>query len=444
MERQNKSKKDDRSKMDLTPAFFQRVWTQSESIRAWRAPHVSFSLSLSLPLQPRLPRPIALRGMAAAGRRVRGKTTMAVKLPGCETTSGLVSAKNWMVVSTFDAAPAFSSESMLYMIYQRETQARCGKHYQIFIQLKTKMRKGQVADMMGYPRCPKGGTLGMNADGLPNRLAFCVAHGPPAKSASYCSSSSYCQVCGQGDSPYFPGVCSEGCILAKNKGRIMEPVQEGAIVEGALPGRHTEILSMVKKGCGSGDIIETLGGSAPYYMRFVDKALSLFAPKRDFKPKVFWLHGTSGTDKSRLARAVHLNTYCKPPDSKWFDGYDGQPVVVINDLRKMTFTFSYLLDLLDRYPFQVEVKGSYRQFVSKVIIITSSKRHEDLWGELAGVRNDNLDQLTRRLTEQVEFPLEMNEKRALLFRMRTALKEVTSEIDELFGTWDGTGEVPQP
>ena len=233
-----------------------------------------------------------------------------------------------------------------------------------------------------------------------------------------------------------------GCVLAKAKGRIADPVQHGTLVEGALPGRHLEILQMVKHGEGAASIIEALGGSAPQYLRFMEKTLTLFAPKRDFKPAVYWLWGASGTDKSRLARAIHLETYCKPPDSRWFDGYDCQPVTVVNDLRKMTFTFSYLLDLLDRYPFQVEVKGGYRQFVSKVIVITSSKRHEDLWGELSGAQNEHLDQLTRRITEQVQFPLAIADKKALLFRMRTSLKTVTSEQDDVFGTWDGRGDPP--
>eukprot|EP00969_Alexandrium_andersonii_P286488 12664453-Alexandrium_andersonii.AAC.1 len=73
--------------------------------------------------------------------------------------------------------------------------------------------------------------------------------------------------------------------------------------------------------------------------------------------KVFWLWGAAGTDKSRLAKAVMRGAYIKPPDTRWFDGYDGQEVCILNDLRKGTFTFNYLLELLDRYPFQVEIKG---------------------------------------------------------------------------------------
>ena len=100
---------------------------------------------------------------------------------------------------------------------------------------------------------------------------------------------------------------------------------------------------------------------ADAYTRFhggVDKVVQAYRPQRKWMPRVFWLWGEAGVNKSRMAHAVLKGgTYFKPPDTKWFDGYDGGDVLVLNDVRKTPFTFSYLLDLLDRYDFQVEVKG---------------------------------------------------------------------------------------
>ena len=376
-------------------------------------------------------------------KRMRSKTSAFNDvLHGREETSGLTRAKHWMIVSTFDAPPSFNEESVDFMCFQQEFQPACGRHWQIFLQCKDKHNKKQICDILGYPQVVRGGDLGVNAGGKANRLAYCVARGPPVKAAAYCTSEKYCQACGAGNSPFYPTECADGCVLAKDKGKVGEPVRFGALVEGQKPGRHAEILERVKNGGSSASIIEMLGGSAPNYLRFIDKTLSLFAPKRDFRPQVFWLWGSSGTDKSRLARAIHTDTYCKPPDSRWFDGYDGQPVTIINDLRKMTFTFSYLLDLLDRYPFQVEVKGGYRQFTSRVIVVTCSKSHEELWAELAGKENEHLGQLSRRLTEQVRFPCSIADKHALLFRMRTAIGSVQPESDAVYGTWDGVGAPP--
>ena len=119
-----------------------------------------------------------------------------------------------------------------------------------------------------------------------------------------------------------------------------------------------------------------------------------------------------------MARAA-LAKSCerKPPDSKWFDGYDGQEVLILNDLRKSTFTFSYLLDLLDRYEFRVEVKNGYAPMLAKVIVVTCSKSHAELWAELGGTTNENLGQLTRRfrIADQIQ-PHRPIEVKVLQFR----------------------------
>ena len=79
--------------------------------------------------------------------------------------------------------------------------------------------------------------------------------------------------------------------------------------------------------------------------------------------------------------------FCKPSGAEWFDGYDGREVLILDDLRKSTFTFSYLLDVLDRYEFGVEVKGGYVPMLAKVMIITCNQSHEDSWGT-AGRRRE--------------------------------------------------------
>ena len=132
---------------------------------------------------------------------------------------------------------------------------------------------------------------------------------------------------------------------------------------------------------------------ADAYTRFhggVDKVVQAHRPQRKWMPRVYWLWGEAGANKSRMAHAVLKgDTFFKPPDTRWFDGYDGNDVLVLNDLRKNTFTFSYLLDLLDRYDFQVEVKGGYVSMLAKVIVITCSKSHAGLWAELGGTFNEN-------------------------------------------------------
>ena len=67
------------------------------------------------------------------------------------------------------------------------------------------------------------------------------------------------------------------------------------------------------------------------------------------------------------------------PKGKWWDGYEGQDVVVIDEFYGW-FEWDYLLRLTDRYPLILEgkaISGGF-QFTSKIIIFTSNK-HWNNW-----------------------------------------------------------------
>lgn len=119
---------------------------------------------------------------------------------------------------------------------------------------------------------------------------------------------------------------------------------------------------------------------------------------------VFWLHGETGSDKSRLSKwakqqfadRLGWSTYSCGTSSKWFDGYDDDEVAIIDDHRATHWEFSLLLRLLDRYPVMVEVKGGRVWWRPKVIIITSPVPHTQSYESLPRFDGD-VSQLTRRI-----------------------------------------------
>lgn len=63
----------------------------------------------------------------------------------------------------------------------------------------------------------------------------------------------------------------------------------------------------------------------------------------------------------------------------WFDEYHYEDCVILDDFRTHWCHYSYLLRLLDKYPMSVPVKGGFRAWRPKVIIVTCMKKPEDLY-----------------------------------------------------------------
>lgn len=92
--------------------------------------------------------------------------------------------------------------------------------------------------------------------------------------------------------------------------------------------------------------------------------------QRNHLTKVYWLHGQTGTGKTRGAFERFPFAYFKD-SSKWWNGYGAEEEVIIDDFRSRDHQFSFLLQLFDRYPLKVEYKGGVCEFVSKVIVVTT-------------------------------------------------------------------------
>lgn len=118
-------------------------------------------------------------------------------------------------------------------------------------------------------------------------------------------------------------------------------------------------------------------------------------------PDVVWIYGESGTGKTRY---VHDRT-AEPDlwissggDLKWFDGYEGQDVVLLDDFRHEHCKFTFLLRLLDRYKLRVAVKGGFVNWVPKTIYLTSIEPPEK---EFGWMEERLLKQLMRRVTSVI-------------------------------------------
>lgn len=123
------------------------------------------------------------------------------------------------------------------------------------------------------------------------------------------------------------------------------------------------------------------------------------APRRTEMPMVFILWGPTGTGKSHTARAVTQENAYWHPGGHWWDGYITGRDVVVDEYEPTTWSLTFILRLLDKYPLRVPVKGGYVEFNSKLIVITSHFNPEewyfDRWPELKR-RITNVFHMTKR------------------------------------------------
>lgn len=135
-------------------------------------------------------------------------------------------------------------------------------------------------------------------------------------------------------------------------------------------------------------------------IKVCEKYLTYCESERNWKPEVTWIHGESEAGKSKLAHEMAKNndTYIKD-ETQWWDGYDKHETIIIDDFRSSQMKFTYLLKLLDRYSMRVQVKGGFRQFLAKKIIITSIEPPEKCYNMTS--EKEPLHQLLRRIDKTI-------------------------------------------
>ena len=132
--------------------------------------------------------------------------------------------------------------------------------------------------------------------------------------------------------------------------------------------------------------------------------------KKAEKPTVHWFYGKTGTGKTRTAYedACRIygydNLWMSKNDDKWFDGYQGQPAVILDDIRPSTHKFSFLLKLLDRYPIEVPIKGGFARWCPKEIWVTAPSTPRELYRNYVTQEPyEGIEQLERRIDQLLEF-----------------------------------------
>lgn len=117
-------------------------------------------------------------------------------------------------------------------------------------------------------------------------------------------------------------------------------------------------------------------------------------PERN-TPEVHIYIGPPGTGKSWAAR--QLGTYYIKPSGKWWDGYQGQKVVIFDDFYG-TEKYCDLLRWLSEVPIKVQIKGSTIWLLAEIFVFTSNQIPEKWYPNIP-----DISALNRRITLRREF-----------------------------------------
>lgn len=191
----------------------------------------------------------------------------------------------------------------------------------------------------------------------------------------------------------------------------------------AIYGRHKQKVN---------EAIETAGEQKSY------RTMSELKEGR-FKKTIFFISAPSGAGKTRFANelidtlqrvALKYNQQwevCKTASTNAFDDYNGQEILLLDDMRGSSMTVSDWLKLLDPYMIS-PISARYRNKIgsAKVIIITSTKEPIPFFKIAKENDNEDSGQFVRRMDFLVTIDKTYNLSQPI---------NSTPQIDDSMDTW---------
>lgn len=165
----------------------------------------------------------------------------------------------------------------------------------------------------------------------------------------------------------------------KEEGRLEGPWEKGE--EPKVPGRNSTpetLLEDLKKHMTDAELLENhTGFILRYGLGRISTMRRILKGERNWMTECCLIWGEPGVGKSRWVHENFPDAYWKSQD-KWFDGYNGEDVVVLDDYRGY-LPLTVMNTLINGVPATMEVKGGKVQMVAKLVIITANCNFTDFY-----------------------------------------------------------------
>lgn len=268
-------------------------------------------------------------------------------------------ARNWMITLNNPSMDedAFAKiyrehKHFRYLVFQREKSESGTVHYQGYVEFSVSLRFNAVKLL-----CPS-------------------AHiGPRIKT---------------------PDNCRDYCM--KEDTRIAGPWEYGTFK--GCQGKRNDLDSVVETMKEAKTFREVVVAHPTQNIKYLKGIRTVFAYLKSGEtertpPRVTLLYGSTGTGKTKKIMSM-TDVFKKSGTDQWFDGYMDQNVMLIDDFAgaRSKMGLSHLLQILDRYPVKVPVKGDFVDLVAKEIYVTTNI-HPRMWYDYSK-REEHYKALKRR------------------------------------------------
>ena len=115
--------------------------------------------------------------------------------------------------------------------------------------------------------------------------------------------------------------------------------------------------------------------------------------KRTEMTKGYWYYEKSGCDENHIIHTKFPNHYIYHPKKQW-ENYNGQDTVIFNNF-KGEIEFDDLMEIVDKWDCIIYINDRRTYFISKNVIIISSKYPEDIYKKILTDTN-NVHRFYRR------------------------------------------------
>lgn len=292
-------------------------------------------------------------------------------------------------------------QSCRYLVFQLEKGSSSERpHWQIFAYFKTTTRANWIKRVLDPS---------VHINLADNNIAACVR---------YCS-----KCCGKHYKQEAPGNLWEirnnaTCKITtecSEDHRLSTPFFFGGFSYEEIAKKQETTGSIVMRLLYCGSTLEDIRDLFPtYYIQFGTRLSQIYNEIQEkyysqmpIVREVHWYYGESGSGKSFKALSENLGRMYTPTYGNsgiWFDNYNGEEVLFLDDLRSHNIAYNKLLQMLDVQPFKCEGKGAKGVYARwKKIIITCPYAPEEFYSENVYKEENDIVQVTRRIHLCINF-----------------------------------------